>query len=206
MAFVPAPNIIELEFRYLQEAQNTENRIMVDNLGAVAPGDLEDLAILGWNWWQDTYSDQIPTNVELREVVATDLSEQNGGQYTYSPSTGVTGAVTGGAFPNEVSFCLSLRTAARGRSARGRWYVAGVPLAVQTDANHVNSTYAGNIRTALAGLVTAVAGAGKQAVIVSYVANKAPRPGGPVYFALTGVVFTDLTFDSMKSRKPGVGT
>jgi len=42
--------------------------------------------------------------------------------------------------------------------------------------------------------------------VVSYISNKVPRPGGPVYFPVVSFQYEDLVVDSMRRRKPGVGT
>lgn len=206
MAFVAAPNIVMTEFRYLQDGQRTENRIMIDNLAAVDSADLTAIAVAAWNWWDGTYSPLISSIVTLREIVCTDLTVQNGIQYTYAPDTTTTGGNTGGAVPNEVSLCLSLRSGSRGRSARGRWFIAGIPKEALATTNNVSSAYANDTSSALQDFVDAIDGLGKKAVVVSYRTNNAPRVGGPVYFVISSVIVTDNVVDSQRKRKPGVGS
>jgi len=206
MAFVPAPNIIMCEFRYLQDGQRTENRVMIDNLAAVDAAALEAVAVAAWDWWDGTYSPFISNVVTLREIVTTDLSEQNGDQFTYAPDTTTTGENTGGAMPNEVTLCLSLRSGARGRSARARWFLAGLPREALATTNAVSSAYADDSSGALQDFVDAIDALAKKVVIVSYRTNNAPRVGGPVYFVVSSVVVTDNIVDSQRKRKPGVGS
>src|ERR1044071_8327606 len=168
MPFVAAPNIIMTEFRYLQDGQRTENRIMIDNLAVVDNADLVAVAVAAWDWWEDTYAPFISSIVTLREIVCTDLTVHNGDPYTYAPDTTTTGGNTGGAEPNEVSLCLSLRSGSRGRSARGRWFVAGLPREAMATTNTVSSAFADDISGALQDFVGVIDGLGRKAVEVSY--------------------------------------
>lgn len=206
MPFVPAPNIIEVEFRYILFAQHCENRIMIDNLAAVDATALEDTAILCWNWWETSYAANITSQVLLVEVVATDLTVADGGQFTYAPDTTTTGTGSASAMPNEVSVCISLRSTSRGRSARGRWYVAGVPNNQMATANEIEPTYQSALAADMNTLIAAIDTAGQKFVIVSYVTAGAPRVGGPVYYVVENALIIDRIVDSMRRRKPGVGS
>ena len=205
MAFIPAPNIMMVEARASVGGQNVENRFMLNALHAVAPSDLESAAINVWNWWEIVYAPLLPATVLLREVVATDLTNQNGQQYTYAPDTTTVGTAVGGALPNEVSVCVSLRSSARGRSSRGRFYSLAVPALQMADANNISATYRSALQAAGQTLVTnnlTIA----PITIVSYFSNGVARPGGPVYFPVTTALIVDTVVDSMRRRKPGVGT
>jgi hypothetical protein len=206
MAFVPAPNIIMTEFLYTLSAQQCENRVMVNNLAAVDATALENVAVAAWDWWETNYAPLISNDCLLRAVQTTDLTTDTGGQFVYAPDGTTTGEDTGATMPNETSLCISLRSDARGRSARGRWFVAGLPFIAMLNANEVTSAYASAAVTALNGLRTAITGLSKDLVIVSYRHNKAPRPGGPVYFTVQSATIVDNIVDSQRRRKPGVGS
>jgi hypothetical protein len=206
MAFVPAPNIVMVEWRYTLFGQQCENRLHINHFGDPGPTELNSYAVNAWNWWELTYSPFIVDDCTLREVVATDIGVQNGEQVTYAPDTTTTGASIAFPLPNETSYCVSLRSASRGRSARGRWYVAGIPNNLLADANNLTSAAAENYRAALQTYINSVSAGAKAVVIVSYRTNNAPRPGGPVYFIVTSAVITDTVLDSQRRRKPGVGS
>lgn len=206
MAFVAAPNIIEIEWRCLRYGQKIENRIMVDILGTPPEDAAPELAELAWNWWENTHSDHLHTSVQLASVVATDLSVQDGFQSVYAPDSTTTGALGGDGMPNECSFCLQLTTGKRGRSSRGRFYTLSVTRDQMATDNELLAESAGEFVSDLLALRTAIVALPYQWVVVSYVSNGAPRPGGPVYSAISGVKYTDLLIDSMKRRKPGVGS
>jgi len=205
MAFVPAPNIVMVEARCLLAGQMIENRWMVDALTTVDAGIVQEVAGVVSAWVRGNYFDQMTDDVTLTEIVATDMSTQNGTQFVIVPETTEAGAIAGGTMPNEVTMCVSLRTGNRGRSARGRTYVLTVPR-TKVSGNNIDATWAGLVKASFEDLVSELDAAGFKLAIVSYRANKAPRPGGPVYFFVTDIVITDLVVDSMRSRKPGVGS
>lgn len=205
MPFVAAPNIIMLEFRYTMSGQNTENRVMIDNLAAVNATALQDVADAGLLWVGNTYLSNVGQNVTLREVVATDMSVQNGEQVTVIPGSTVTGSKPA-PLPNESAFCISLRSGSRGRSARGRWFAGSLSGNDRADSNTLTAGYVTDFTTALNALIGAIDALGKKLVIVSYRSNNAPRPGGPVYFVVTVATAVDAVIDSQRKRKPGVGS
>jgi len=205
MAFVPAPNIIMAEARASVEGQKVENRFMCHSPSAVTPALLEDVAVAVWDWWENHYATVLPANALLREVVTTDMSEQNGEQFTYAPDTTTVGTFGGAPMPNEVSVCVSLRSTSRGRSARGRYYQLVVGMEGMNSPNDISATYRTAIEAAGAQLIVALNSLAPL-TIVSYVSNKVPRPGGPVYFPVQQAVVVDTVVDSMRRRKPGVGT
>jgi len=205
MAFVPAPNIVMIEWRMTLAGQNIENRIMVNNGASPTLANLTSFATGAWDWWENDYSAHIASTCLLREVVATDMSEQNGEQYTYAPDATTAGAINELAMPNEVALCVSLRTGVRGRSARGRWYVAAIPASYSADANNIEAANAEDYRSSLQAYINAVNGTSAKVVIVSYRTNNAPRPGGPVYFIVSSATIVDTLWDSQRRRKPGVG-
>jgi len=51
MPFVPAPNIVMVEWRCTRNNQNIENRLMVDMLNEPFVSDMQDLSVVCWNWW-----------------------------------------------------------------------------------------------------------------------------------------------------------
>jgi len=205
MSFVAEPNIIQMEWRYTIAGQKCENRVNIDFLSEPNLSNLTSFATGAWNWWENTYSAWISDQVNLREVVATQMGIQNGVQYTYAPDTTTVGQITGECLPNETSFCVSLRSGVRGRSARGRWFVAGIPNAGRADTNNLNSTYAEGYRSSLQTYIDAIAANDVFVSIVSLRNNNAPRVGGPVYFIVTSAVIVDTVLDSQRRRKPGVG-
>lgn len=204
MPFVPAPNLVEVEIRAISDGQHIENRIMVDALAAPTAEILSSIAEAVWDWATGTYALQLPDQVAITAVVATDLSSEEGGQVTVSEAP-VNGSVGGGALPLNATLCFSLRSTSRGRSARGRLYLLALP-ATSVSQNTVHSAYASNVLTGLNGLIDVISGLGFVWVVASYIHDGAPRVGGPVYFAITNVILVDPTVDSQRRRLPGRGS
>jgi hypothetical protein len=205
MAFVPAPQIVMVEIRASLDGQNIENRLMVDALGPVSSLVLADITNIVSVWAQATYFDHLPAAVSLREIVGTDLTIQNGEQHTIVPAGAVNGALVGDPMPNEVTFSVQFKSAARGRSARGRAFVLGL-LKSEVVGNFITEPRADSFVSDFGILGSALGTEGYSWVVVSYRTNKAPRVGGPVYFPISAVSYADRLVDSMKRRKPGVGT
>lgn len=204
MPFVASPNLVEVEIRAVSDGQHIENRITVDVLTDPTPEILDTLATAVWNWCDDSYSLQLPDTVAIEAVVATDLSQIDGFQVTVGPAP-LPGAVGGGSLPLNATLCFSLRTTSRGRSARGRLYILALP-ATQVTQNTVGSTYTTNVVTILEGLKDAIEALGYSWVVASYISEGAPRPGGPVYYAINNIIVVDRTVDSQRRRLPGRGT
>lgn len=204
MPFVPVPNVVMVEFRAILDGQHVENRIMVDVLTTPTPTIVEDVAILAYDWARDHYAPVLPTICTITEIVATDLTVVDGTQVTFSPAP-LVGGVNLQAMPNEVTFCLSLRSTSRGRSARGRFFWLSLVANTLDTANTLQASTANGYVTLLSLLDTAISTAGWDWVIVSYRHNNAPRVGGPVLYSVAQIIYTDRTVDSMRRRKPGVG-
>jgi len=205
MAFVPAPQIVMAEIRALFAGQKIENRVMIDTLAAVTPGVVDDVANIVDVWAQERYFPVLPSRVTLNSVVATDMSASDGPQHTITPEATVVGGLAAEVMPNETTFCIGLKSNSRGRSARGRFYVLGLARPDVTD-NDLSAVRANSFVAAMAELITRITAAGWRLVVVSYISEGVARPGGPVYYEIVNATYSDLVVDSMKSRKPGVGT
>jgi len=206
MPFVPVANTAMVEMRATMQGQHIENRVMVDALIPITPEILESIALTCQTWWEDEYAPLLSNQVSLVEVVATDLTSAEGPQVSVSPAIPTSGANSDLTYPNEVSLCISLRTGGRGRSARGRFYKLSLNQSQMSATNEVTAAHAAACVAALNGLRDAISTAGYNLIIVSYRHDNAPRPGGPVKFTVTHATVVDNIVDSMRRRKPGVGT
>jgi len=203
MPFVAAPNIVMVEIIGLKDGQIIENRFHVNVFGEPTAGNLGTLNAAVQSWIVSDYLPRLPDEVAITEVRLTSLHEQNAIQLS-SPMS-VSGSGTTGAMPNEVTLCVSLRSGFIGRSARGRFYLLGLPKDVMDTENRVLAAYRTAVASALQDLISTIQAAGFAMVIVSYITNGAPRAGGPVYFLVSTAVVTDDIVDSQRRRRPGVG-
>lgn len=204
MAFVPAPNIVQVEIRAILEDQHVENRLMVDCLHEPTITDLTTLSALFGGWIADSYAPLLAGDVHFSQIVLTDMGSEEGIQLT-NPLSDV-GSAGGASRPNQESVCVSFRTGNRGRSARGRWYMLPTGNDNIAPPNSITTLFATSILGAFSGLLADIRDADYVPVIVSYVSDGDPRPGGPVYFPITSASLTDLLLDSQRRRKPGNGS
>src|SRR5205085_2724603 len=135
MPFIPVTNAVEVEMRMVLDNQSIENTLYFSNTSAPEPISMRTLALNLTSWWTVSLAPQYPIEVVLREVVVTDLSSATGPQVSEVPSGGVPGTFGQPALPSNVSLAISFRTAMRGRSFRGRNYVAAL-----TEGHVVNNT------------------------------------------------------------------
>lgn len=204
MAFVPAPNTLQAELRYLYGSQQCENVVYFTGSGGVTPALATSLGAALVAWWNANFKASSPTTMALREVYLTDLSSASSFTVSYVTGLPSNGTNVGDPLPFNCAHCVSFRTANRGRSGRGRNYVTGL---IDTDAL-ANTLIAGRVTTdvnayaALVGAGTFVAGL--QFVVVSRFSGGAPRPTALIQ-PITSVLSVDTTVDSMRRRLPGRG-
>jgi len=204
MPFIPAPNIVEVQWRTTFAGQETMNRIHVDVLGAPSADDVQNLATECGNWWTGNVQDLVPPDLELREVYAKSIATQPGPEATFTAGLPAAGLLGQPALPSNCSICASLRSGETGRSARGRWYWQGL-TENQVAGNVVASGTQTDILAALFNLKGVISGAGFLWVIVSFYSNNVVRPGGPVYFPVNTITMVDGFIDSQRRRLPGRG-
>lgn len=205
MAFTPAPNIVLVELRGLLDGQRVENRIHVNVFHEPTVGDMDDIDTNISSIITTFWVPLLPPSWAMTEIFMRSLHTENDIQQTYPKSAGTfTGTNAGVALPNNVTFCVSLRTGFAGRSARGRLYW---PALIETlvTGNTLDTGYVADIVEAVDGLRSNIALLSYAWVIVSYINGGAPRVGGPVYFLVDTVLAVDAVVDSMRRRLPGRG-
>lgn len=116
----------------------------------------------------------------------------------------VVGGQVGPCEANNVAFCLSLRTAYRGRSFRGRVYLPGISTNILADTNHVSPEFAGLAQEQLYEAFVSLAPEGFTPIVASFRFGGAPRAAG-VGTEVINVIATDTVLDSMRRRLPGRG-
>lgn len=203
MAFIPVPNVAQVNIRSTLDGQRIENTLYFKHLSAWSGVELANLASLVRAWWTTGPRAQLSSGLVLREVYAVDLTSANGATATDAVTNDPGGPDTAFRVPNSVALCVSFRTAQRGRSYRGRNYVAGWTVDSVT-GNTFNSTKANAIKDAYEDLLVGLNDGEYQWVIASRYANGQPRTTG-VWSYVTAVTLVDLTVDSQRRRLPGRG-
>jgi len=203
MPFIPVTNCVMAELRFTLDSQHVENTLYFQRASAwTAPLGV----LLGdhlFTWWVDNMSPSLSTQINLDSVHVTDLTAVDSFAVDFVPAASENGVIGGSALPNNCAICISFRTAARGRTGRGRNYICGLP---QTHvAQNTLDTADGVAFVAAYNALPTVAGASAATwVVVSRFLNGAPRTSG-VTRSITTVLLDDLTIDSQRRRLPGRG-
>lgn len=148
MAYQPAVNVVEVELRYTYFEEQVENTLHFHNPDGVTTSNMQDLADFIDEWWATAYRQLQSSAVIYRETYLTDLTTSTGPTYTSTANAGVQGlAGTSPGLPGNVTACVSFRTAARGRTGRGRNYFVGLTESM-VNGNQVLGTQLNAIVTA----------------------------------------------------------
>lgn len=192
------------------DAQQIENTLYFEKDSAVGPADLTGLNSDLFLWWTDNYSGLVTSQVELREIVSTDLTTATSGQAIRSGS-GELGTDGFSAVPSNVALTVAFKTGSRGRSFRGRNYISGIASTELATQNSFESSYLTSVQTAYELLLTGTVDASLTWVVLSRFSGVDPTTHEPiprvaaVATPITTVTFADNVVDSMRRRLPGRG-
>jgi len=202
--FVPAPMTMMVEVRMQLDGQHIENTLHFRHDTDIGAADAAALHTLVDNWWETLIRPQVSVNLTLHEFYMTDLTTQTSPTYSFPRTPPLAGQMTGECAPNNVSLCVSLRTNARGRSARGRNYLPGIPISVLT-LSEVTTVWSSAIEAAYDSLRASTSASPWVMCIVSKRADKVWRPTALIQ-PVTAVIVLDNVVDSQRRRLPGRGT
>jgi hypothetical protein len=203
MPFIPVPGGIQAELRFLLDEQRIENTLWFQDANPGDPVVRTSIASMLITWWNSGLKTISSNQLSLVEVYVTDMSSQTGGVTSYTVGLPLTGGAIEAAAPNQCAMVVSLRTGARGRTARGRNYVAGLPNS-QLVSNSWSTGYVGAIATEYNDLIAAATANGTPLCVCSRYENNAPRAAGILRQVLNAVV-VDPIVDSQRRRTPGRG-
>ena len=165
---------------------------------------IQDTADEVGGWVLSTLLPNLSNNVQFLMVEAKNLSILDGGVAVYNAPSGSFGGIGDGSAPNNVSYCISLRTARSGRSYRGRFYVAGVPKNKIT-GDTIEANWTNDLLAALNGLIALLTSLDKLLVIVSRIQDHIVL-GVAVATPVETASVTDFVVDSQRRRLSGRGT
>lgn len=205
MAFVPVPNGIKAEMRYNLGTQRVVNVLWMREATnpTVTPARLSEAGNILYNWWNANLKASQPTICTLREIYLTDESAANQESVTYTTSLPAAGQWNTEPLPNHCTIAISLRTAQRGRSYRGRIYHIGIATD-QVATNVLETAYANSLLAAYQALLPALTATGLPLAVCSRQAGGQPRVTG-ILTDVTAMVMVDTTIDSQRRRLPGRG-
>lgn len=204
MAFIPVPDTAEVEVIMELYGQRVENTLYFFKAGG---HEAEDLVALGSSiidWWIERYAAFATSDVQLLEVIVTDLSSDTAPSIAVPAPASTFGEAEPPSAPGNVTFTITFRTAERGRSARGRNYVVGIGES-QITGNDVGATYRNLVSLAYNDLLSpGVQPDGEIWSVVSRQQDNIPLSVG-VHRTITSTGFADSAIDSQRRRLRGRG-
>jgi hypothetical protein len=205
MAFVGKANCVQANLRFTQDDQQVENTLYFEyKAGTVTTALMSTLGDDLITWWTSEVGTYLTDKLTFREVYLTDLTTQTSPTVTVTTGLPATADLGQAALPNNASACISFRTSGRGRSSRGRNYLAGVSEDSVSN-NTLNATFVSNLIAAYESLMDAATYTDDWTWIVySRFENGNPRAEALIA-PVDAVVFTDRTIDSQRRRLPGRG-
>jgi hypothetical protein len=203
MPFIPIPNIAQVCWQLTLAGQAIQFCLSFrKDSPPITLSDLTSLATQSESWWGATLRLRLSTGVVCAQVVATDQTTQGAPQATVT--SGAAGTVGSASLPSNVAAVVSLRTAIRGRSYRGRAYIPGIPLSAQSSATDMTGGFATNLITDFSTLLTNLASLGWHMCVPSRQHNGVVLVTGNSKDVTAFVV--DAHFDSQRRRLFGRGT
>lgn len=203
MPFIDVPSTLQANIRFVLAGEQVENVLNFSwTSGDFAAACDAVYGTLDLVWWA-TMRACISNRMLHEEVYFVDLTSETAGVQTRPAFENPGGALTEEAVPNNAAFCITHRTALRGRSYRGRTYVGGLGNS-QVDGNVVVPFAVTNTVLAFNATRETLAADNVTFMIVSRYHNGAPRVGGlrtPVSLSLA----IDNVVDSQRRRLPGRG-
>jgi hypothetical protein len=146
MPFIPAPGVIQINMNAFWRNIAVANVLYIRKPTATAwsLSEMDAAIAVVLQWWRNTLmSEQSPEYV-LDNVKATDLFSDSASTSLIVAGTPNTGTNTGESVQNTNALCVTFNTAGRGRSARGRNYVAGLLQSNLVD-NHWDAGVCANV-------------------------------------------------------------
>jgi len=201
MTFQSAPECAEAVLHFSGTNASMANVVHFRKTGGYDQHDIDQLADDVDNAVGLSYLPAIAVGVAYVQTVTRGLenlvdfqgvSNTNAGNGTFS------GTLT---LPFNCSLCVTLRTGATGRSARGRFYAMPTTSSALVLDNVVSSTYAALVETAVEEICNSAASDGWVAVVLSRYSNKALRTTA-VARPITDITVRNTTMDSQRGRLP----
>jgi len=206
--FIPAPNVAQLELVMTLDGQIIENRVFIEGAAQWTLASLLELATVASDEWQSSIAPLISDQVQLILVRATDMEVDDGAGVEFEPASVITGEITGGSLPSNVTLTTKFGSGLTGRSNRGRVYTPGIARStVGTSAvNEVTPVVAGGFSAGWANFFSGLIANADNAdhhVVVSYCFNNTWRTTANIVQVIN--YSTNQTLDSQRRRLPERG-
>lgn len=203
-AFVPTNYAVKARLHFLWQNQKVENGLWFMNnavsnwTGAERLQLADDLK----TWWDTQYKTNIPSDVSLSaiEVINQESNSAPSSQRVYTPPSP---GLSAGSSALNVTLALSARSDQRGRSYRGRLYVAGIIAGNMVNPGTLSTAGVSALVSALGWLMTPANLHNKIWVVISHFANHVARAAG--FPSTITAVTADTLLDSQRRRLIGRG-
>jgi hypothetical protein len=201
--YVPVPACAQMEARFTVNGQLVENVMyfryfdgsfadLVPTVGGFYKSDIADVLQNSWG-----------PHVTLRELYFTDLAAVDGPVATYTTGLPLVGGGVLDEVANGVALVVCFRTNKRGRSFRGRNYLAGFIETLVVQSQYTNA-FVADVVEAYNIFKEDVASQGYPMQVVSRISGGVPRVTG-VATEVQEIVNTTPATRSQRRRNPGVG-
>jgi hypothetical protein len=172
--FVPLPGGLKVTFNFTLQGVPVSVSIHVKAPGSVTQAIADQVADIARDWWELSGNALFSHDLQIKSIVATDVSQIPAYQSTLSVFTNPTGTILLESLPNGSAVVATTLTGFIGRSYRGRLFLPGFDV----DAVTINELSVGakaNVEARLNGLRSNFAGAGIPWVVASYQENDVLR-------------------------------
>ena len=203
MAFIPVPDTAQINIVYSLDGQTVENVVYYKHDGTPTLADLTNITDAVAAYIRTSLMPALSSAIQLIRVVGVLLDVADGLIVTNTVSLPLAGGDSDAVLPNNVAFCISLRTGNRGRSFRGRNFIPGIAES-HVVKSELNSTAAGGLVSAWGGLLAVGTSSGWTMVVVSRFHNHLPRTTG-VATPVQSIFAIDNVVDSQRRRLPKRG-
>lgn len=198
MAFIPTANTLKTVIRFSQFGRIYTNTLHWSKSGGWPQGQAIDACNEIFATWKDEVLPGQSNTVTLENVVGYDMSDVEGYVVTNTLGTPGAGSQSSPGLPGNTTVTVSLRTANRGKSGRGRIYWIGLTEA-QVTANALGTGVSEDIKGRFDVFWTLVESAiSADLVVVSFQLNNAPRAVGLAQNVINTIV--DDGVDTQRRR------
>lgn len=175
MAFITALDTAKVVLNQLFGSQELANIVYMLKSGGWTESDMTSLAADIEDWWTDEVAPFLSDALSLVGIDVTDMSADNAPTVHRTVSPAVAGQATGEPMPGNAAGVVTFRTENRGRSSRGRNYIAGLSPNTVENVNDVTAAFAAGMIAAYEALSGVEVANGCEHVVASFYHLKAPR-------------------------------
>lgn len=151
--FIPVNGAASMELHFTQAGEIRINKLHYFNSSGWSETSLTECAQLILGLWGTNFAPITASDVQLLEVIATDLQGDTAPRVVVTPDSPITGADTNAAMPGNVTLAAALHTSARGRGSQGRVFTVGMTRPRAT-GNEVTADYRDSVVAAWTALKT----------------------------------------------------